>query len=42
MEGRMVRKDKIIMNVKELRRLKVIHQLIERKMTQGTAGGFWG
>lgn len=32
----MVRKDKIIMSVKELRRLKVIHQVIERKMTHRT------
>ena len=38
----MIRKDKIIMSVKELRRLDVIHQVIDRKMTQGTAGGILG
>ena len=35
----MVREDRILMSMKELRRLQVIHQVMERKMTQGTASG---
>jgi hypothetical protein len=38
----MVREDKIIMSVKELRRLHVIHQVIGKKMTQVKAGGLLG
>jgi hypothetical protein len=35
----MGREDKVLMSVKELRRLHVIHQVIEKKMTQGRASG---
>jgi len=38
----MVREDKVLMSVKELRRLHVIHQVIEKKVTQGTASGLLG
>jgi transposase-like protein len=38
----MVGEDKVIMSVKELRRLHVIHQVIEKKMTQVTASGLLG
>ena len=38
----MVREDKVLMSVKELRRLHVIHQVIEKKMTQVEAGGLLG
>jgi len=38
----MVREDKVIMSVKELRRLPVIYQVMEKKMTQVKAGGLLG
>lgn len=38
----MVREDKVIMSVKELRRLHVIHQVMEKKITQVEAGGLLG
>jgi len=38
----MVREDKVIMSVKELRRLHVIHQVIEKEMTQVEASGLLG
>ncbi len=38
----MVGEDKVVMSVKELRRLHVIHQVIEKKVTQGTASGLLG
>ena len=38
----MVREDKVFMSVKELRRLHVIHHVIEKKMTQVEASGFLG
>ncbi len=38
----MVREDRILMSVKELRRVQVIHQVIEKKMTQIEAGGLLG
>jgi hypothetical protein len=38
----MVREDKVIMSVKELRRLHVIHQVIEKKMTQVKGGELLG
>ncbi len=38
----MLGEDKVVMSVKELRRLHVIHQVIKKKMTQGTAGGLLG
>lgn len=38
----MVREDKALMSVKELRRLHVIHQVIEKKMTQVIASGLLG
>jgi hypothetical protein len=38
----MVREDTVVMSVKELRRLHVIHQVIEKKMTQVEAGALLG
>ena len=38
----MVREDKVLMSVKELRRLHVIHEVIEKKMTQVIASGLLG
>ena len=38
----MVREDRIIMSIKELRRLHVIHQVNEKKITQVEAGGLLG
>jgi hypothetical protein len=38
----MVREDKILMSVKEFRRLRVIHQVIEKKLTQVKASGLLG
>jgi hypothetical protein len=38
----MVREDKILMSVKELRRVQVIHQVIEKKLTQVEASGLLG
>ena len=38
----MVREDKVIMSVKELRRLHVIHQVIEKRMTQVEGGELLG
>jgi hypothetical protein len=38
----MVREDKVLMSVKELRRLHVIHQVIEKKMTQVMASELLG
>jgi len=38
----MDREDKVLMSVKELRRLQVIHQALEKKMTQVEAGGVLG
>jgi len=38
----MVREDRIIMSMKELRRLHVIHQVNEKKITQVEAGGLLG
>lgn len=38
----MVREDKVIMSVKELRRLHVIHQVIEKKITQVVASELLG
>jgi hypothetical protein len=38
----MVREDKVSMSVKELRRLHVIHQVIEKKLTQVRASGLLG
>lgn len=38
----MVREDTVVMSVKELRRLHVIHQVIERTITQAEAGGLLG
>lgn len=38
----MVREDKVLMSVKELRRLHVIHQVIEKKITQVEASGLLG
>jgi hypothetical protein len=38
----MVREDRIIMSMKELRRLHVIHQVHEKKITQVEAGGLLG
>jgi hypothetical protein len=35
----MVREDRILMSMKELRRLRVIHQVIEKKLTQVKASG---
>ena len=34
----MVREDRVIMSVKELRRVHVIRQTMEKKLTQVTAG----
>jgi hypothetical protein len=38
----MVREDRLLMSVKELRRVHVIHQVIEKKVTQRTASGLLG
>jgi len=38
MEGRMVGEDRVIMSVKELRRVHVIRQTREQKLTQVVAG----
>lgn len=38
----MVREDEVLMSVKELGRLHVIHQIIEKKMTQGEGSGLLG
>jgi Homeodomain-like domain len=38
----MVREGKVLMSMKELRRLQVIHQVIERRITQGRASGHLG
>ena len=38
----MVGEDKVIMSVKELRRLSVIHQVMEKKSTQVKAGALLG
>ncbi len=37
-EGQMVREDGVIMSVKELRRVHVIRQAMEKKLTQVQAG----
>ena len=34
----MVREDRLLMSVKELRRVRVIHQVLAKQMTQGVAG----
>ena len=34
----MVREDRLLMSVKELRRVRVIHQVLAKEMTQGVAG----
>ena len=38
----MVREDRVIMSVKELRRVSVIRQTMEKKLTQAKAGASWG
>jgi hypothetical protein len=38
----MAREDKVIVIVKELKRLGVIHQIKEKKITQGMAGEHLG
>ena len=38
----MVREDRVIMSVKELRRVHVIRQTMEKKLTQVKAGILWG
>jgi transposase-like protein len=38
----MVREDTVVMSVKELRRLQVIHRVIEKTLTQVEAGGLLG